>query len=80
MAEEIEKISFTERVFLEVLVGEKIMVDGAKETIYDVQFEPKTRQLLIEFTSGLAVTAHKDEFEFVRDVKRPRIKPVKRLK
>jgi hypothetical protein len=76
MTEEIEKISFTERVFLEVLVGEKIMVNGAKETIYDVQFEPKTRQLLIEFTSGLAVTAHKDdEFKFVRDVKRPRIRP-----
>jgi len=81
MAEEIEKISFTERVFLEVLVGEKIMVDGAKLQIYDVQFEPKTRQLLIEFTNGLSVTAHKDnEFEFVRDVKRPRIKPTRRLR
>ena len=33
----IEKISFTERVFLEVLVGERIKVDGATETIYDVQ-------------------------------------------
>ncbi len=80
MTEEIEKISFTERVFLEVLVGEKIKVDGRTETIFDVQFEPKTRQLLIEFTSGLAVTAHKDdEFQFIRDVKRPRIRPVKRL-
>lgn len=76
----IEKISFTERVFLEVLVGERIKVDGATETIYDVQFEPKTRQLLIEFTSGLKVTAHKDdEFDFVRDVQRPRIQPTKRL-
>jgi len=77
----IERISFTERVFQEVLVGEKIMVEGATEVIYDVQFEPLTRQLLIEFTSGLAVTAHKDEdYEFVRDVKRPRIKPTKKLK
>lgn len=81
MPEEIEKISFTERVFLEVLVGEQIKVEGITETVFDVQFEPKTRQLLIEFISGLSVTAHKDdEFEFVRDVKRPRIKPTKRLK
>ena len=43
----IEKISFTERVFLEVLVGERIKVDGVIETIVDVQFEPQTRQLLL---------------------------------
>jgi len=77
----IEKISFTERVFLEVLVGERIKVDGVTETIADVQFEPQTRQLLIEFVSGLKVTAHKDaEFEFVRDVQRTRIQPTERLK
>jgi hypothetical protein len=75
-----EKISFVERIYQEILVGEKMIVDGNTEVIYDVQFEPKTRQLIIEFTSGLKVTAHKDdEFEFIRDVKRPRIKPNRRL-
>jgi len=78
---EVEKISFTERVFLEVLTGEQIFVDGEVETIIDVQFEPKTRQLMLKFVSGVEVTAHKDdEFEFVVDVKRPRIKPTRRLK
>jgi hypothetical protein len=77
----VEKISFVERVYQEVLVNEKIIVDGVEETVYDVQFEPKTRQVLIEFVSGLKVTAHKDdEFEFVRDVVRPRIVPQRRLK
>ena len=75
-----EKISFVERILLEVLVNEKIIVEGETKTIYDIQFEPKTRQVLIEFTDGSTYTANKDdEFDFVRDVKRPRLKPNKRL-
>jgi hypothetical protein len=75
-----EKISFVERIMLEVLVNEKIIVEGETKTIYDIQFEPITRQVLIQFTDGSTYTANKDEeYEFVRDVKRPRLKPNKRL-
>ena len=71
-----ETISIRERELEETLVNEEIKVDGSFKKVYDVQYEPLTRQILFQFTDGTTYTAHEDSIlTFKKDVKRPRIKP-----
>ena len=77
---ETEFISCVERVFKETIINEQLIVEGDTKTVEDMQFEPKTRQILLQFTDGSAYTVHKDQpLEFVTPVKRPRIKPTKKI-
>ena len=75
-----EKISFVEYQFKNTFVGKQMIVEGETKTIIDLQFEPKTRQILIEYSDGSKYTVHKDQIvEFVTESQRPRIKPTKRI-
>lgn len=76
-----EKISFVEYQFKDTFAGKQMIVEGETKTIVDLQFEPKTRQILLEYSDGSKYTVHKDQIvEFVVDTERDRIKPNKRIK
>lgn len=61
----LQKASFQEIILREIFIGNKIMYKGVLEVIKDIQFEPKTRQIIIETDSGVIFTCFKDdEFEF----------------
>ena len=56
-----EWFSFQEILFNEVFVGKKIVFNDNVETIAEVQFEPRTRQVLVKTESGEEFTAFKDD-------------------
>ena len=61
----LQKASFQEIMLREVFIGNKIMYKDFLETIKNIQFEPKTRQIVIETESGIIFSCFKDdEFEF----------------
>jgi len=76
-----EFTSAIERVLEEVLVNERIKVDGDWLKIVDVQYMPKINTILYRFTNGEEMSEHEDTIlEFEKDVARPRIKPNRKIK
>jgi len=76
-----EFTSAIERVLEEVLVNERIKVDGDWLKIVDVQYMPKINTILYRFTNGEEMSEHEDTIlEFEKDVARLRIKPNRKIK
>jgi hypothetical protein len=75
-----EIISPLERVYEEILVNEEIEVDGEWKRIVDVNYQAGTGKLHFKFTDNSEASSHVDDkIKFKRSVKRPRIKPNKRI-
>ena len=55
-----EFTSAIERVLEEVLVNERIKVDGDWLKIVDVQYMPKINTILYRFTNGEEMSEHED--------------------
>ena len=61
----LQKASFQEIMLREIFIGNKIMYKEKLESIKNIQFEPKTRQIIVETESGIIFPCFKDdEFDF----------------
>ncbi len=69
-----QDMSFQEIILNEILIGKQLVYNDVLETISSIQFEPKTRQVIVETISGKIFTAFKDDiFEWEVLVETPRV-------